>query len=254
LTGIQTQFKAFTQEVRELIATAHANGESLETAKLHATQIVATKEPLHIAIGESHIATSFTGGSAQSSNPAIVSAVLKFEGTKTAPQWKLLLIGHQVGEAIITYSTGSESHLQPIIVTEKPSINHSTTHTEKEKEAILNHQKNSIKSDHKKENHVLPVSTENEEEAKEKNDKKVKEEENLPEEISEKADEKIAAKLSEEDEPFASFLKKTQDEKEAKPSDSDTSETQAEQTEPEPTAEENESGLEESEEPQEEDK
>ena len=254
LTGIQTQFKAFTQEVRELISTAHANGESLETAKLQATQTIATKEPLHLAIGESHIATSFTGGSAQSSNPTIVSAVLTFKGTKTAPQWKLVLTGHKVGEAIITYSTGSESHLQPVIVGETSSSHHTSEHTTVEKEAALNHPKDSVKSAPKKENHALPLHPDDQEESQEKNDKKSVEEGNSPEETSEEVDEKTAAKLSREDEPFASFLKESPDEKEAASSDADSSEHQAEPTESEPTVEENESTPEESEEAQEEDK
>jgi|GEM_PF-6583703 len=192
LTGIQTQFKAFTQEVRELISTAHQNGESLEAAKLHVTQKVTTKGLLKLTVGDSHTVTSFSGGSSQSSNPAIVSAELHFEGTKIAPEWKLILTAHKPGEAIITYSTGSESYLQPVTVIES-STPHSSKHEHKvieKKEATdLNHT-------HKKEHHVRRTHTEEEEE--ESKEKK-----------SEEINEKTADELADEDKPFARFLKES---------------------------------------------
>ncbi len=118
LTNIQTQFKTFSQEVRKLITTTQKVDDS-ETKQTSAPQMIITKEPLTLMIDESHLATSFAGGSAQSSDPAIVSATLKFDGTKTTPQWSLILTGHKIGEATITYSTGSESHIQHVIVVEK---------------------------------------------------------------------------------------------------------------------------------------
>ena len=213
LTRIQTQFKAFTQEIRELISTAHQNGESLEAAKLHVTQIVATKEPLQLAIGESHIATSFTGGSAQSSNPAIVSAVLKFDGTKTYPKWKLVLTGHKAGEAIITYSSGSESNLQPVMVVEKLSTPHTSEHKTVVKEAVPSPEENSMKATSKKGNNALPAHDGNEEESEEE------------------TDEKTANRLSTEDEPFASFLKEAPEE-EAASNDEESSDASATESEP----------------------
>jgi hypothetical protein len=187
LMGMQTQFKTFTQEVRDLISTAHRNGESLETAKLHEAQTITTNEPLSLRVGESHVVTSFTGGSTQSSNPAIVSAVLKFEGTKTAPQWKLVLTGQTAGEAVITYSTGSKSHVQPVSVTEKsPFLPVSKTEPQ-----TTSAPEESVKPTLKKELRTVSESDDAEQEE------------------SEEKDEKTAHKLSEEDEPFASFLKDT---------------------------------------------
>ena len=234
LTGIQTQFKAFTQEVRELISTAHANGESLEAAKIQVTQTITTKEPLHLAVGESHIATSFTGGSAQSSSPAIVSAVLKFDGTKTAPKWKLVLTGNKVGEAIITYSIGSESHLQPIIVGEKTTPSAMSAHKTVKEEATTP-QEYSVKTAHKKVPHALPLDTDREDETTTKKEKSALPiEEERSEESSaaihhrqgsgmiseastdmkedrenEDSDEKTADKLASADAPFAHFLKES---------------------------------------------
>ena len=240
LTGIQTEFKAFTQEVRELISTAHQNGESLEAAKLHVTQIVATKEPLQLAIGESHVATSFTGGSAQSSNPAIVSAVLKYDGTKTDPKWKLVLTGHKAGEAIITYSSGSESNLQPVMVVEKSSAPHTSAHKTVVKEAVPSHEENSMKTTSKKGHHALPAHDDNEEEAvlspfathhhqgygtisEASNFVKTSADsgpqrgssEGSEEEGSEETDEKTTNKLANADAPFASFLKESPEEEAA---------------------------------------
>jgi len=233
LTGIQTQFKAFTQEVRELISTAHQNGESLEAAKLHATHIVATKEPLKLIIGESHIATSFTGGSAQSSNPAIVSAILKFDGTKTDPKWKLVLAAHKAGEAIITYSSGSESNLQPVIVVEKSSIQTSPEHKEEAPITL----KDSTTAPAKKETRAFSAPNDaDEEESEEKNYKKseittsTSKEEESEEEDSEETDEKKAEKMANEDEPFSSFLKEAPEE-EAASNDEESSDPSATESE-----------------------
>ncbi len=234
LTGIQTQFKAFTQEVRELISTAHQNGESLEAAKLQATQIIATKKPLQLTIGESHIATSFTGGSAQSSNPTITSAILKFDGTKTDPKWKLILTAHKAGEAIITYSSGAESTLQPVIVVEKSSTLHTSEHTTVLKEAVVSSE-NSVKPTSKKENRALPAhEADEEEESKEKNDSKSTVETATPaeeEEDSEETDEKTANTFAKEDEPFASFLKEAPGE-EATSNDAESSDASTTELEP----------------------
>lgn len=202
-TAIQTQFKAFTQEVRELISTAHKNGESLEAAKLHEVQIVTTEPPLALTLNESHVVTSFTGGSAQSSNPTIVSAALKFEGTKTNPQWKLILTAHKVGEAIITYSSDSKSHVQSVTVTEKASADLLTKHPEetnpeKKEEKIM-----------KKKATLPPHSADEESHEKATSSLAATLSGSSEEEDSEGTDEKMADELADSDEPFASFLKDT---------------------------------------------
>ncbi len=207
LAKMQTQFKAFTKEVHELISTAHQNGESLVTAKLPVAQIIKTKEPLQLTIGESHIAASFTGGSVQSSNPAIVSAVLKFDGTKTHPEWKLILTGNMAGKAIITYSSGSKSTLQPVTVIEKSSTHKSSEHKMIEKESDVNSE-HSVKPSSKKESHALPAHETNEEEPEGKTDAVTKEN-------SEEIDAKTANRFMDEDKPFSSFLKENHEEEDA---------------------------------------
>ncbi len=230
LTGVQTQFKAFTLEVRELISTAHKNGESLEAAKQHQAQITSTKERLTLTVGESHLATSFTGGSAQSSNPAIVSAVLKFDGTKTAPHWKLVLTGNKAGEAIITYSTGSESYLQPITVIEKnASLSSVADHTtvEEEEPAETTPKKVHPAAPAHDEENTHEESNEQPALAESKSTEENSEEEKDEGEDSEETDEKTAHQFAKEDEPFATFLKQSPED-ETEPTDEEPAEDQEE--------------------------
>jgi|GEM_PF-7044757 len=116
LADMQTSFKEFMKDVRHILDQASTSGESLATAKPALQEKVTTLAPLTLPVGATHELTSFAGGSAQSTDPAVVSVTLQFKGTKQKPEWHVMLATHKEGEATITYSSGTETFEQPIFV------------------------------------------------------------------------------------------------------------------------------------------